>query len=465
MKISISLCVLQLVCVSMASGQHLTTRLGENRNQFPKVESLTFSPDSSELAICTTGRLIFLDVDSGDITMTLKRAPFSLAYSKDGSRIHTVEPNGFHWLDAKTKTDLNMRLVGEPGYIGLAVAEKNGKLVISELHAGGPAKSNGKIAVGDELIGIGTGENGRIASVIGVNQKKAVELMKGNAGEAIQLSIIPHGEIDDATHTIFRQKRKFENGQYEFYDLPKRELDDRVGVSFENGYHVFSHSKDARFVSRVQMKYIENHRGSDGISSDGAIYVFASKYENLPTDFKSIPSPKKKNNDDANPAAIVGKSTRDLLGMSDSAPDLGVEIFDISTGKQLATFPVDVRPLPTGGAYVHKLAFSHDKKQLIVTTNSSVGYYEIESGQIGKIFKLDPSWGVTSSACNDKYVAIGNMFGLVAVFDYESGEKIKEITTREKKSIERAEWSPDGNWLAFYSAGVLHSVHVSKFKE
>lgn len=296
MKIHLPVMLL-LVTISNVEllGQHFTTRLGDSRYSAPEATIVAFSPSSREVAVCTAKKTVFVDPNSGDITGSLQVSPLSLAYSKDGSRIHIVAPRGFFWLDAKTKGDLNFQLSDEPGFIGLALVEKNGKLIVSELHDGGPAKANGKISIGDEIIGIGNGKNGRIESVIGANQTKAVSLIKGNIGEAVRSTIIPNGEIDEVTHIVMRQARKIENGKYVFHSPAKRELDDRVGVSFENNYHMFTHAKDAKFVSKIQTQYVENSRGSAGLSSDGSIYVFASKYVTLPEEFKPIPEPKKKN--------------------------------------------------------------------------------------------------------------------------------------------------------------------------
>ena len=58
---------------------------------YPQIfKTMTFSPDSAQLAVSVAGKLDFIDVNLGRITGQYKAAPFSVTYTRDGGRVYMI---------------------------------------------------------------------------------------------------------------------------------------------------------------------------------------------------------------------------------------------------------------------------------------------------------------------------------------------------------------------------------------
>ena len=73
--------------------------------------------------------------------------------------------------------------------IGAILSYENEFAKIEELMPGGPAINSNKINVGDRVIGVGQGDNGRIVRVVGWRLDDIVEKIRGEEGTVVKLQI------------------------------------------------------------------------------------------------------------------------------------------------------------------------------------------------------------------------------------------------------------------------------------
>jgi len=94
-------------------------------------------------------------------------------------------------------TEMSLSLDG----IGAYLREHDDYIQVTELVAGSPAGKSGKIHVGDRIVAIGQGESGPYEDVIGWRADDVVALIRGKAGSAVRLELLPDGSASDASLT------------------------------------------------------------------------------------------------------------------------------------------------------------------------------------------------------------------------------------------------------------------------
>ena len=191
---------------------HHTFRYSTDAGYPQTFNTMTFSPDSSQLAVSVAGRVDFVDPNLGSITGQYQATPFSMAYSKNGERIYMISRSRRILLDTLTGSRIETKRAVTPGYLGFRLGKQSGKLQITHLWEGGPVAAIDGIQVGDELVGIGDGRNGNMRDVAGRSLKDALDLLAGPAGTYVQLRILPRGKFGKhnvSTHVVRRQPGKF----------------------------------------------------------------------------------------------------------------------------------------------------------------------------------------------------------------------------------------------------------------
>lgn len=89
---------------------------------------------------------------------------------------------------------MSLSLVG----IGASLQSDDGYCKIREIVPGGPAARSGQLKIGDRIVAV-TQENGELADLIDMPLPQAVDLIRGQKGTTVRLTIIPGGAADDAT--------------------------------------------------------------------------------------------------------------------------------------------------------------------------------------------------------------------------------------------------------------------------
>src|SRR5215510_8335885 len=133
---------------------------------------------------------------------------------------------------------MNLSLVG----IGASLQSDDGYCKIREIVPGGPAARSGELKVGDRIVGVAQ-ENGEFTDLVDMPLPQAVEMIRGQKGTAVRLTIIPATAGNDATRktiSLVRDEIKLEDQQAKarIVDLPgEKGGTQRIGVIDLPGFY------------------------------------------------------------------------------------------------------------------------------------------------------------------------------------------------------------------------------------
>jgi len=133
---------------------------------------------------------------------------------------------------------MNLSLVG----IGASLQSDDGYCKIREIVPGGPAARSGELKVGDRIVGVAQ-ENGEFTDLVDMPLPQAVEMIRGQKGTTVRLTIIPATAANDATRksiSLVRDEIKLEDQQAKarIVDLPgEKGGTHRIGVIDLPGFY------------------------------------------------------------------------------------------------------------------------------------------------------------------------------------------------------------------------------------
>ncbi|MGH8122912.1 MAG: carboxy terminal-processing peptidase, partial [Rudaea sp.] len=102
--------------------------------------------------------------------------------------------------------DIAMKLSLEG--IGEVLQRDDDYTAIREIVPGGPAAMSGKVKIGDRIVGVGQGESGPIADVIGWRLDDVVDKIRGAKDTTVRLEILPADAGQDGKHVLVALVRK-----------------------------------------------------------------------------------------------------------------------------------------------------------------------------------------------------------------------------------------------------------------
>jgi carboxyl-terminal processing protease len=179
---------------------------------------------------------------------------------------------------------MKLSLVG----IGASLQSDDGYCKIREIVPGGPAARSGELKVGDRIVGVAQ-ENGEFTDLVDMPLPQAVEMIRGQKGTTVRLTIIPATAANDATRktiSLVRDEIKLEDQQAKarIVDLPgEKGGTRRIGVidlpgfyGGERGGSAPSATKDvARLLKKLKQEKVTgivlDIRRNGGGSLDEAI--------------------------------------------------------------------------------------------------------------------------------------------------------------------------------------------------
>lgn len=113
--------------------------------------------------------------------------------------------------DTLENFEIMMRL-GLEG-IGAALASEEGHTVVREIIAGGAAHKDGRLKVGDKIVGVGQGADGPIEDVVDMKLRDVVKLIRGKRGTVVRLQVIPVDSPERKTIEITRAKIELKDSE------------------------------------------------------------------------------------------------------------------------------------------------------------------------------------------------------------------------------------------------------------
>ena len=454
-------CLACMGSTAVAAGPHYTVRLKEpGRLGDPTVHAMQFSPDGSQLAVAHDRKTSFIRTQDGELTGTTSFAAGSMAYSRDGSQLLLVGNQEHRLLDLNFGTSQQIKASPQPGFIGLGLERRNGKLLVSLVQAGGPVDLAKQIHVGDELTGVGRGRDGFMSSVTGGLPGDAVRLIAGPAGTELRLRTIPRGSLTSQTHLLTRHAKIEQDGETEFVPPADLSIDEQLAFRLMYDFVEFSSTQTGRVVTRLPLRAAAASEET-AVSPDSKYLVTIREVEEI-----SAPEPKPERRRFVPITATVVESVRDDLVAGTTRHGYVADVFDVAERRMIHSVPLQPErvdslvPVPL----FYGLSLSDDAKTLVVGTWSRLNVYDVASGQRTRIVHLpadDSDRRVRSFAISAHLAAVGGTDGTIRICDFETGRVLRTIRVPGDESVTRMTLSADGHWLACYVDGVIHLVDVS----
>lgn len=95
------------------------------------------------------------------------------------------------YLSAKSLEEFEIAMRLQLQGIGAALNSDDGKTIVKEIIAGGPAADDKRLKVGDQITGVGQGDDGEMVDVVDMSLSRVVQLIRGKAGTKVRLEVIP----------------------------------------------------------------------------------------------------------------------------------------------------------------------------------------------------------------------------------------------------------------------------------
>ncbi len=145
------------------------------------------------------------------------------------AQLYDPHSNFFSW-DSAQEFDIQISnaLVG----IGAQLRDIDGYCVIERLLPGGPAEMSGKLHPGDKIVAVGQGDNEAV-DVIGMKLRKIVQMIRGESGTEVRLTVIPSTSAKRKVISLSREKVELTANlaSADLYDLPATDgSSSRIGV-------------------------------------------------------------------------------------------------------------------------------------------------------------------------------------------------------------------------------------------
>lgn len=438
-----------------------------------KLSALAISDDSQEVAIAVNSGLIhFVRIRDGETLGKVAASPFTMCYSRDNSRMIAVGRDATYVVDLSTRQKVSVDSRDVPGYVGLRAIQRNGKLVIDELIAGGPAALHGDIVVGDEITEYAESSDRDWQSALGMTGGEFSQAIRGPVRSQIRLRVLHRGETEPQIVTLERQAAKLGNTTMQFQTWTPPSIDDNL-IHFGRGNRqVFALAKDGTTVGSYEPHKIRSYGQHDFAPNRS---WFAS-----------------------------------LSHLKADSHSYGIEIVDL-TRMELVKF------VSFSGNGFQALKFGRDGNELYAASTRRVDVINAESGEFVRCYRLDGTVGdsaddnlpkrnpsfsdvneedgdeggdatsvadaaadniganlidavdarIDTIAVSAKYLAVASMNGDVSLWSIENGALVTtyklsrvESDRYRERTIEALQFSANGEWLVYYIDGVLHIVQV-----
>lgn len=433
---------------ALAGTHHLVRFSGPSGTSRPKLETLQFSPDGSVLAVATTSGLVsFIDAPAGKKVGEHKQSVFSMAFSRDGSRLLMIGTRGTTLLDMQLGIPLDRPPYREPnGAVGARVERQDGKVVVAALPEGGPLAATGQIAVGDEIIGVGQGKNGPMADVTGGSVQRVTQLLTGIPGGWVRVKTLPAGTIEDRTVTVRRALATKQGSRTVYEPFEPVEVTDNLVWCIQDGAHAFFDTQTGGLLSTFLLEARQNRRGWRSLAPDAKTCAF-------------LGSP------------IEGGDRDTYL----------IEVVDVGQREQVAVFGgVESDNAAVFGSVNVFWGFDHtpDGAYLLVGNWNRIQVLSAETGELERRIEIcegEPTPRKKNRPTGKRTVesfdvsaqgmlAVGDYKGTVRLFDFASGDYLTTLPKRpdDDDVVQGIAFSPDGQWLVYYNNSRLHSVDVSE---
>ena len=110
------------------------------------------------------------------------------------------------YMSPKSLEDFEIAMRLQLQGIGAALANEDGKTVIKEIIAGGAAADDKRLKVGDQVTGVGQGDDGEVVDTADMSLSRVVQMIRGKAGTKVRLEVIPVNTEQRTVYVLTRRK-------------------------------------------------------------------------------------------------------------------------------------------------------------------------------------------------------------------------------------------------------------------
>jgi carboxyl-terminal processing protease len=131
---------------------------------------------------------------------------------------HCLDPHS-SYMSPQTRDEFRISMELRLEGIGAALREEDGYTVVKQIVPGGAAEKDGRLKVGDKIIGVDSKGEGEITPVVEMKLTKVVRLIRGPRGTKVRL------QVKTAEHIDTKDPSKNKKSQVAVYALTRRTIE------------------------------------------------------------------------------------------------------------------------------------------------------------------------------------------------------------------------------------------------
>lgn len=194
------------------------------------------------------------------------------------SLTHCFDPHS-SYMSPESKEDFEIQMRLRLQGIGAALRSEDGYTVVAQIVPGGAADKDGRLKVGDKIIGVAQGD-GEFTDIVEMKLSRVVRLIRGEAGSKVRLQVKPKASPTDVkVYELTRQVIELKSSEVKGEILETKDFLDqedgpnlRIGVinipSFYRDFEGFRQGdKNAKSTSRDVKKVLEKFKKQGGVDA------------------------------------------------------------------------------------------------------------------------------------------------------------------------------------------------------
>jgi len=131
---------------------------------------------------------------------------------------HCLDPHS-SYMSPQTRDEFRISMELRLEGIGAALREEDGYTVVKQIVPGGAAEKDGRLKIGDKIIGVDSKGDGEILPVVEMKLNKVVRLIRGPRGTKVRL------QVKTAEHIDLKNPAKNRKSQVAVYSLTRRTIE------------------------------------------------------------------------------------------------------------------------------------------------------------------------------------------------------------------------------------------------
>lgn len=117
------------------------------------------------------------------------------------------------YMSPRTVNDFQIQMRLSLEGIGAALRSEDGYTIVATIVPGGAAHADGRLKVGDKIIGVATDEKATLEDVIEMKLTKVVDRIRGKAGTQVRLKVVTEASGETLEYQLTRQRIELKSSE------------------------------------------------------------------------------------------------------------------------------------------------------------------------------------------------------------------------------------------------------------